>query len=83
MGKVVKLHRRLVNKRNEIKAHKQAVNALLTVLAEYGNVRNWKTVDDTRDVVKGGIVVGVEQVRQWIGRGTGPELAQMIMKGIK
>lgn len=82
MGKINKLHRRLVKKRSEIKTHKKAVDTLLTILAEYGNVNNWKVTDETRDVVKNGIVVGVEQVKQWIGRGSGPDLAQIIVKGV-
>lgn len=83
MGKVTKLHYRLVKKRNEIKVHKQAVNVLLQVVATYANLGNWKLTTETRDVIEKGIVVGVERLLQWIGPGSGPGLAQRIMKGVK
>ena len=69
MGKVVKLHRRLVKKRNEIKTHKQAVATLLNVIAIYANKANWRDSSETRDVKKGEIVVGVEILKRWVGPG--------------
>lgn len=83
MGKVIKLHRRLVKKRNEIKTHKQAVKILLQVVNMYATMDNWKHTDETRDVVEKGIVVGVERLMQWAGPGNGPVIAQQIMKEIK
>ena len=82
MGKVIKLHRRLVKKRQEIKIHKQAVNTLLNVIAIYASENNWRDSSETRDVKKGEIVVGVEILKRWVGPGDGPEVAQRIVKGV-
>jgi len=73
----------LVKKRNEIKTHKQAVNVLLNIVASYADLKNWKQTDETRDIIEKGIVIGVEQLYTWIGPGSGPGLAQQIMKGLK
>jgi len=83
MGKTIKLHRRLVKKRNEIKVHKQAVGVLLQVVAAYSNPENWRDTEETRDIIEKGIVVGIEIVRKWIGPGNGPGLARQILKGVK
>jgi hypothetical protein len=82
MGEVIKLHRRLVKKRNEIKTHKQAVGVLLQVVATYAKPEHWRDTEETRDIMEKGIVVGVEILRRWIGPGNGPGLAQQIMKGV-
>jgi hypothetical protein len=83
MGKVIKLHRRLVKKRNELKVHKQAVGTLLHVIALYANPRNWRDSSETRDVKKGEIVVGEEILKRWVGPGDGPGAAKRILEGVK
>lgn len=83
MGKVVKLHRRLVKKRNEIKVHKQAVSTLLSIIAAYANHRNWRATDNTIDVMDKGIVIGVQRTMEWVGPGVGPEMAETIIKGVE
>jgi len=83
VGKVNKLHRRLVKKRGEISTHKKAVRALLTIVSAYADNRNWKATDNTRDVMEKGIVIGVQRTMEWVGVGTGPDLAETIMKGVK
>jgi hypothetical protein len=83
MGKTIKLHRRLVKKRNEIKTHKQAVATLLDVIRIYANPLFWRDSSETRDIKKGEIVVGVEILKRWVGPGNGPEVAQRIIGGIK
>lgn len=83
MGKVIKLHHRLVKKRNEIKVHKQAVNTLLNIVALYANPGNWRDSSETRDVKQGEMIVGVEILKRWVGPGDGPEIAQRILKGVQ
>lgn len=83
MGKVIKLHHRLIKKRNEIKVHKQAIATLLNVVALYAHPGNWRDSDTTRDVMNGEIVVGVEILKRWVGPGDGPGVALGIIKGIK
>lgn len=83
MGKAEKLHRRFIKKRNEIKMHKRAVATLLNVVALYARPENWRDSDETRDIKKGEVIIGVEILKRWIGPGNGPEVAQRILKGIK
>ena len=81
MGKVAKLHRRLVKKHHEAKSHRNAVGVLLRVLAQYADYGNWAKTDETRDITHNGIVVGVEGLMAWRGPGSGPRLAEEILKG--
>lgn len=83
MGKVAKLHRRLVKKSQQSKQHKKAVTALLGVVSVYAAESNWKVTGETRDVVKDGIIIGVEQLKVWVGPGTGPEVAKAIIDAAK
>lgn len=76
MGKVAKLHRRLVKKRNELKLHRRAVLIMWNVLQQYADHRNWVATDETKDVMEKGIVIGVERLMAWKGPGVGPGLAQ-------
>lgn len=80
MGKVAKLHRRLVKKRHDLQWHKRAIRSLLGVLEIYANPMAWKLTDRQRDVMQRGVVVGVEQILEWNGPGNGPAVAERILK---
>ena len=83
MGKVAKLHRRLVKKRSEISTYKKAVRALLMILEPYANSSNWQHTGENRDVIEKGIVIGTQPVLKWVGQGSGPELAASILNKVK
>lgn len=82
MGMTKKLHRRLVKKSHEVKLHRKAIRVMYAALTAYANPDNWQDTDDTRDVRQGGIVIGLERVRKWVGPGTGPGLAESLLQTV-
>ena len=82
MGKVAKLHRRLVKKHHEAKAHRIAVGVLLRLVAQYADYGNWTPTGETRDITQNGIVVGVEGLMAWRGPGSGPKLAERFLEEV-
>lgn len=83
MGKIAKLHRRLVKKRHDLQWHKKALRSLLGILEIYSNPTNWRITDRDRDIMQRGVVIGVEQILEWNGPGNGPGVAERIIKEVR
>lgn len=79
MGLTRKLHRRVVKKSAELKLHRKAIRAMYAAIRVYANPDFWQDTDDTRDVIEGGIVIGVERMKKWVGPGTGPQVAESLL----